>query len=75
MRDLRRLERSAYLKAKTGVDSPYPETLSTLVKSLEDARARVLSRKGAPKDIALKLKELDDNFADFASKYLSLIHI
>ena len=69
LRDLRRLERSAYLKAKTGVDSPYPETLSTLVKALEDARARVLSRKGAPKDIALKLKELDDNFADFASKY------
>ncbi len=69
LRDLRRLERSAYVKAKSGVDSPYPETLSKLVKSLEDARARILNRKGAPEDIALKLKELDDNFADFASKY------
>ena len=31
LRDLRRLERSAYVKAKSGVDSPYPETLSKLV--------------------------------------------
>tara|TARA_R100000231_G_scaffold7664_1_gene10560 strand:+ start:929 stop:3850 length:2922 start_codon:yes stop_codon:yes gene_type:complete len=69
LRDLRRLERGAYLKSLSGQDSPYPETLSKMVDALEKARNRVISRKNAPPEMVEKLKVLDDGFADFAKKF------
>ena len=69
LRDLRRLERKAYLKSLKGEDTPYPETITSMVKALETARTRVLSRKGAPEGLATELKTLDDGFADFSKKF------
>lgn len=69
LRDLRRLERGAYLKTLSGQDTPYPETLSKMVDALEKARTRVITRKNSPPEMAEKLKALDDGFADFAKKF------
>jgi len=69
LRDLRRLERNAYLKSLKGEDAPYPETISAMVKALEVARTRILSRKGAPEGLANELKLLDDGFAEFSKKF------
>jgi hypothetical protein len=69
LRDLRRLERKAYLKSLKGEDAPYPETISSMVKALETARTRVLSRANAPKGLAEELKLLDDGFAEFSKKF------
>ena len=69
LRDLRRLERQAYKKALSGEDAPYPETLSAMVDALEKARARVLSRKGAPEGLADELRLIDDDFADFSRRF------
>ena len=69
LRDLRRLERKAYLKSLKGEDTPYPETISSMVEALEQARNRVLSRANAPKGLADELKLLDDGFAEFSKKF------
>ena len=69
LRDLRRLERKAYLKSLKGEDTPYPETISSMVGALEQARNRVLSRANAPKGLADELKLLDDGFAEFSKKF------
>ena len=69
LRDLRRLERKAYLKSLKGEDTPYPETISSMVGALEKARNRVLSRANAPKGLADELKLLDDGFADFSKLF------
>ena len=69
LRDLRRLERQAYRKTLSGEDAPYPETLSKMVDALEETRRRVLSRKDAPPGLADELRALDDQFADFSTKF------
>ena len=69
IRDLRRLERKAYKAAQRGEDAPSPETISGMVKALEDSRARVLNRKDAPEGLAEELRSLDDAFAEFSTKF------
>ncbi len=69
IRDLRRLERKAYLAAQRGEAAPSPETISGMVDALETARNRVISRKGAPEGLAEELKVLDDSFAKFSNQF------
>ena len=69
LKDLRRLERQAYLKARTGTDAPYADTLTNLIDKLEKTRNRVLSRKGAPDTLVDELKALDDGFSAFSVKF------
>ena len=69
IRDLRRLERKAYLAAQRGEAAPSPETISGMVDALETARNRIISRKGAPEGLVEELKVLDDSFAKFATQF------
>ena len=69
IRDLRRLERKAYLAAQRGENAPSPETISGMVDALEKARNRIISRKDAPEGLAEELEVLDTAFADFSKKF------
>ena len=69
IRDLRRLERKAYLAAQRGENAPSPETISGMVDALEKARNRIISRKGAPEGLVEELQVLDTAFADFSKKF------
>ena len=69
IRDLRRLERKAYLAAQRGENAPSPETISGMVDALEKARNRIISRKDAPEGLAEELEILDTAFADFSKKF------
>ena len=69
IRDLRRLERKAYLAAQRGENAPSPETISGMVDALEKARNRIISRKDAPEGLVEELEVLDTAFADFSKKF------
>ena len=69
IRDLRRLERKAYLAAQRGENAPSPETISGMVDALEASRNRIISRKDAPEGLAEELEVLDTAFADFSKKF------
>ena len=69
IRDLRRLERKAYLAAQRGENAASPETISGMVDALETARNRIISRKGAPEGLVEELKVLDDSFAKFSNQF------
>ena len=69
IKDLRRLERKAYLALKTNTEAPSPEIITNMVDMLEKSRSRVLSRKDVPPGLADELKLLDDQFAEFSKKF------
>ncbi len=69
IRDLRRLERKAFTAAKTGTNAPSPEVISNMVDAFEAARSRIISRKDAPAGLVDELRALDDQFADFSTKF------
>jgi len=69
IRDLRRLERKAYLALKTNTEAPSPEIITNMVDMLEKSRSRVLSRKDVPSGLAEELTLLDNQFADFSKKF------
>ena len=69
IRDLRRLERKAYLAAQRGENAPSPETITGMVDALEAARNRIISRGNAPEGLVDELRVLDDTFADFSKKF------
>ena len=69
IRDLRRLERKAYLASQRGENAASPETISGMVDALEKARNRIISRKGAPEGLVEELKVLDDSFAKFSNQF------
>ena len=69
IRDLRRLERKAFTAAKSGVNAPSPEVIANMVDALEAARSRVISRKDAPPGLVEELRVLDDQFADFSTRF------
>lgn len=69
IRDLRRLERKAYLAAQRGENAPSPETITGMVDALEASRNRIISRKDAPEGLVEELSVLDNAFADFSKKF------
>jgi hypothetical protein len=69
IKDLRRLERRAYLASQRGETAPSPETISAMVDALEAVRNRLVSGKNLPKGLADELKLVDDDFAVWATKY------
>ena len=70
IKDLRRLERRAYLAYQSGrEDAPSPEIISEMVDALEAVRNRAISGKNLPDGLADELKLIDDDFATWATRY------
>ena len=69
LKDLRRLERRAYLASQRGETAPSPEIISEMVDALEAVRRRAISGKNLPEGLADELKLIDDDFAAWATRY------
>lgn len=69
LKDLRRLERRAYLASQRGETAPTNELVTEMVDAFEAVRNRAISGKNMPKGLADELKLIDDDFAVWATRY------